>query len=491
MGARIMKTNTVSHLDPQQSVKARVRCLLEKMSLEDKIRQMGMSNSLDFSRQGRFCPALAQKFFQGFAVGALKDPRFMEPKTNAKLVNAVQRFLVNKTRLGIPALIVSECLHGHMSKGATIFPQVIGLASTWNPDLIRKMAAVAAREARAVGVTQALAPDLDLARDPRWGRVEETYGEDPYLCARFAVAYVKGLQGEGPIVDREHIIATTKHFAAHGSPEGGLNLAPVATGPRELRSLYLPPFKAAITEAGALSVMPAYSEIDGVPCSASKLLLTRILREQWGFQGHVISDFGAIPMLLNMHHTAPNLAEAGKQALTAGVDLEAPNIAAFGTKLLKLVRKGDVSMDLVDRAVSRILRAKVLTGLFENPYGDPKKAVEITNCSKHRKLARRIAQESVVLLKNAGRLLPLDRKVNSIAVIGPNADVAQLGNYSFRKEQVVSPLQGIRNAVSRRTEVVYAKGCNLFGLSKGAFPRRLMQFVAAMLPLYVSAGQAW
>ncbi|GAG48564.1 unnamed protein product, partial [marine sediment metagenome] len=234
-------------------------------------------------------------------------------------------------------------------------------------------------EARAVGVAQALAPDLDLARDPRWGRTEETYGEDPYLVSRMGVAYVKGLQGEGPSIDGQHLIATAKHYAAHGSPEAGVNLAPVAGGTRELRTAYLPPFKAVVTEAGVLCVIPAYSEYDGIPASASKLLLTRVLREEWGFRGYVFSDYGAITMLHTLHKTAHTRAEAARQALEAGMDLEAPNEECFGDRLLGLVRRGEVSVDLIDRSVARILRLKFLAGLFENPYASVDEAVKLVN----------------------------------------------------------------------------------------------------------------
>jgi len=468
------------YLDAALPAQKRAADLVGRMTIEEKVRQMTMWDSGRFLVNGRFSQRAARRFFGGLSIGALQDPR-REPRVNARTVNAVQRLLMQHTRLGIPALIVSECLHGHMSPGATVFPQAIGLGSTWNPDLVGQMAGVAAREARSVGVAQALAPDLDLARDPRWGRVEETYGEDPYLCSRMAVAYVRGIQGEGPLIDRRHVIATPKHFAAHGSPEAGVNLAPVAVGPRELRAMYLAPFKAAVVEAGALSVMPAYSEIDGVPCSCSKWLLQRILREEWGFQGYVFSDYGAVGMLHSFHHTAATLAEAGKQALDAGMDLEAPSAHAFGDRLLGLVRKGEVPVDLIDQAVYRILRLKFLAGLFENPYADPEGAARLCGCARHRRLARRIAEESIVLMKNdpapparggrgsAAGLLPLDRKIASVAVIGPNADLAQFGDYSYTKATAVTPLQGIRDAASKRTVIHHARGCGIHESAREGF----------------------
>ena len=459
---------SAQYLDSTLSVEARVRDLLGRMTIEEKVRQMSQRMIDKFLKNGRVSTKAVRDCFRGMSVGCLQDPR-IDPRGSAEAVNAVQKYLVEGTRLGIPALVISECLHGHLSGGATVFPQAIGLASTWNPALVGCMAEATAKEARAVGVAQALAPDLDLARDPRWGRVEETYGEDPYLVSRMAVAYIKAMQGQGPAIDREHLICTPKHYAAHGSPEAGVNLAPVAGGLRELRTAYLPPFKAAVCEAGALSVMPAYSEYDGIPASASRLLLTQILREEWGFQGYVFSDYGAIGMLHTFHKTARSPEEAGKQALEAGLDLEAPEDYGFGDRLLGLVAKGGVSVDLIDRAVARILRVKFLSGLFENPYADADAAPRIVNCPAHRKLARRIAQESIILLKNENNLLPLDRTIRRIAVVGPNADLAQFGDYSMTKPDAVTPVQGVREAVSRGTEVVHAPGCGMYGRCRDGF----------------------
>jgi len=456
------------YLDPRNDVDSRVRDLLARMTIEEKVRQMSTYSLAPFVRRGRVSMRSVRDFFQGRSIGSLRDLRH-DPATNARAANAVQRYLVEKTRLGIPAIIHGECLHGHMSGGATIFPQAIALASTWNTALIGRMAAVAAKEARAVGVAQALAPDLDLARDPRWGRVEETYGEDPFLVARMGVAYIKGMQGEGPRIGVRSLACTAKHYAAHGSPEGGLNLGPVAGGERELRSLYLPPFKAAVIEAGVHSIMPCYSEYDGLPAHASRFLLTRILREEWAFRGYTFSDYGAVQMLETTHHIAGGPSEAGKQALEAGLDMEALGDYGFGDRLLNLVRRGEVSLDLIDRAVARILRIKFLAGLFENPYVDPDRATRIVNQRAHRRLAREIAQEAIILLKNEGDLLPLDPGIGKVAVIGPNADAAQLGDYSVPKADAVTPLDGICRAVSRRTQVVHATGCTIYGRSRAGF----------------------
>jgi beta-glucosidase len=460
----------MEYLDSRQPVEKRVNDLLSRMTLEEKLRQINMVDIRNFvDDKGKFSEELADSFFKGMGIGVVQDPR-LEPEKNAEIVSQLQKYLKTKTRLGIPAIIVCECLHGLLSPKATIFPQAIGLAGTWNVEMMKEIASTIAKECRANGINQGLAPDLDLAREPRWGRVEETYGEDPYLCSSMGVAYIRGLQGENETVDNDHIISTIKHFTAHGSPEGGVNLSPVYAGERQLRELYLKPFEAAIKEAGALSVMPAYSEVDGIPCSASKMLLTKILRHEWNFKGYTFSDYEAINMLHNFHKTADSPEQAGKQALEAGMDLEAPGTYGFTDKLMELVRSGVVSEEAVDRAVSNILRVKFLAGLFEqDTYADPDYAKRITNCEAHRNLALKATHESIVLLKNENGLLPLDKNIDSIAVIGPNADVAQLGDYSMIKKEAVTPLQGIRNRASVNTEIYYAKGCGLYEQSKDGF----------------------
>ena len=467
-----MSNEKPKYLDPSQPIEARIKDLLGRMTLEEKFRQMGCYSTRFLCENGKFSKELADKFFNGMGIGVLEDPR-LNPEENAQLVNDIQKYLIENTRLGIQALISSECLHGFVSPGATMFPQAIGLGCTWNRELIREVAAAAAREAAACGTRQGLAPDLDLARELRWGRVEETYGEDPYLCGELGFEYVKGLQGESISIEEDKIIATVKHFAAHGSPEGGLNLSLVTAGERQLRELYLKPFKRAIVDAGALSVMPAYSEIDGIPCSASKYLLTDILRGEWNFQGYTFSDYGAIEMLHTFQKTAETLGLAGKQALEAGMDLEAPTIKGFGDELMAMVKSGDVDEKLIDQAVTRILRVKFLSGLFERPYEDVKRVSSIVNCKKHKELALKAAHESIVLLKNENNLLPLDKNIGSIAVIGPNADKVQLGDFSIMKDDGVSLLQGIKNRASKNTKVYYAKGCELYGSSKEGFEEAL------------------
>jgi beta-glucosidase len=462
------KPGAVLYRDATQPVAARVRDLLGRMTLAEKVRQMSMVKSVTLMEHGRVSPSRARELFKDIGIGELEDPRLL-PRDSAVAVNALQELLVRETRLGIPALIYGEGLHGHFSQGTTVFPQAIGLASTWDPALLRRIATCIAAEARAAGVTQGVGPVLDLALDPRWGRTEETYGEDHFLAGRLGVAFVAGLQGGKGAVGKDHVAAMLKHFAAYGASQGGLNMGVVSLGERELREVHLAPFEAAVVEAGALSVMPAYHEIDGVPCSVSELLLRQILRAEWGFQGYTFSDYSAIRMLVDFHHTADNLAEAGRLAVAAGMDMEGPRIEAFGDLLRAQVEAGQVPVRQIDEAVARILRAKFLLGLFENPYVDPDRAARVVNCAAHRRLARRAAQEAIVLLKNEGDLLPLERDLRCLAIVGPNAGVAELGDYCFAKPGAVSPLDGIRQAVSRRTRVVHAPGCGIHELSTDGF----------------------
>jgi len=390
------------------------------------------------------------------------------PREAARLANEIQRFLVEKTRLGIPAIIHEECLSGFMAKTATTFPQAIGLASTWNPKLVGEVTNLIRRQMRMVGAHQGLAPLLDVPRDPRWGRVEETFGEDPYLVAAIGVAYIRGLQGEDL---KSGVIATPKHFAGYSFSEGGRNLAPVHVGPREFREVFLYPFEAAVKLARAYSLMNAYHEVDGVPCAASRELLTDILRGEWGFEGFVVSDYWSISMLYTFHFTARNAKEAAIQALTAGVDVELPNAACYGEPLREAVEEGLIPESVVDEAVRRVLRAKLLLGLFENPYVDVYKVPESHDDEEGRRLALQAARESIVLLKNDG-ILPLNpQEVKSIAVVGPNAASTRnlIGNYGYTAHlglpydavRIVSILEGLKSRAGGSVEIRYAKGCSI------------------------------
>lgn len=456
--------------NPRLSVEQRVGDLLSRMTLEEKIAQMTClwvnrpqkNAQTDFATdRGDFSPEKAAQVMK-YGIGQLARQREQKgPRAGAIFANAAQKWLIENTRLGIPAIFHDEILHGHMARGSTSFPQPIALAGTWDPEFIEKVFTAGALETRARGSQQVLGPNLDVAREPRWGRTEETYGEDPYLVSRMAVAIVKALQGPGPAINGDHVIATAKHFAAHGQPEGGTNIAPANYSDRVLREFFLPSFKAAVTEGGIMSVMASYNEIDGVPSHANSWLLEKVLRQEWGFKGYVVSDYDGISQLDNLHHVANGKEEAARLALEAGVDIELPDPDCF-PMLLKLVREGKVSEASVDKAVTRLIRAKFLLGLFENAYVDPDRAVRVTNSREHRELAAEAARRSIVLLKNENNLLPLDRsRLRSIAVIGPNAGRVHLGGYSDDPGRGVSVLQGITEKAGNQIKVTYAEGCKI------------------------------
>ena len=464
------QTAIPDYKNPGLPVEQRVADLLSRMTLEEKVAQLTclwaerpqVGPQTDFSNdRGDFSPEKARLVMK-YGIGQIARQRERKgPREGAVFANAVQKWLIENSRLGIPAIFHDEILHGHMAQGSTSFPQPIALASSWDPDFISKVFTVAALETRARGSHQVLGPNLDVAREPRWGRTEETYGEDPYLVSRMAVAIIKALQGSGPGVDGDHIIATAKHFAAHGQPEGGTNIAPANYSERVLREFFLPSFEAAVKEAGVMSVMASYNEIDGVPSHANKWLLEKVLRQEWGFKGYVVSDYYGIPQLESLHYVAADKKEAAKLALETGVDIELPDPDCFPI-LVQLVKEGKVAEATIDRAVARNLRAKFLLGLFENPYVDPQRAVSVTNSEAHRELAAEAARRSIVLLKNENNLLPLDRnRLKSIAVIGPNADRVHLGGYSDNPGRGISVLQGITDKVGSKATVTHAVGCKI------------------------------
>jgi beta-glucosidase len=393
------------------------------------------------------------------------------PREQALIHNALQRYQMEKTRLSIPDLSFGEGLHGFMAYGGTSFPQALGLASTWDPVLVKQVFSVVGEEMGSSGVGQAFTPVLDLARDPRWGRTEETYGEDPYLGSRMGVAAIQGLQGETFLIDRRHVMATAKHFAAHGQPESGTNMAPANFSERELRESYLYAFEAAIREGRAGSVMASYNEIDGIPSHVNHWLLGKVLREEWGFPGYVTSDGHGLQMLYQTHHVAADAAEAARKALAAGVDFDLSDGSVYRT-LIQQVNEKKVPISEVDQAAGRVLATKFRLGLFENPYVDPDYAEKITNSAEHQKLAEKVAEEALVLLKNdllkndllknEGALLPLNlKKVKTIAVIGPNATDVHLGGYSRDPGRGVSVLEGIRARAGSAAKVLYAEGCKI------------------------------
>ena len=354
-----------------------------------------------------------------------------------------------------------EALHGLVAPGGTSFPQAIGLAATFDPELLEQIFTAAARQARARGVQHVLAPVIDVARDPRWGRIEETYGEDPYLVTRMGVAAIHGFQGHqaaGAPIDAQHVLATAKHFTAHGTPEGGRNTAPGNYSAHVIREVFLPPFEGAVREANVATVMASYNELDGIPSHANRWLLTDLLRSEWKFPGVVVSDYFGIAELERKHHVVATLPAAGRAALEAGVDLEVPQIEGFAT-LAADVKAGRLPIATIDQAVARVLRAKLLLGLFEHPYVDANPEGERP---AERALALRAADETLVLLKNDRNTLPLDpTRLRSLAVIGPNAAVTRLGGYSGAADHPVSVVDGLRARLGDKVKVTTAPGCGL------------------------------
>jgi len=459
----------MKYKNPRLPIEERINDLLARMTLQEKVAQLycfgrvvEMTGIL-FDDDGNLVPDKMAELLANGACQIGRPAQRTTPRQTAKITNAIQKFLTEETRLGIPALFNEEGLHGLMATGSTSFPQAIALASTWNVDLVREIFGVVAKEARARGSNYVYTPVLDLARDPRWGRVEETFGEDPYLVTRMGVAAIRGLQGEGDAIDSEHVIACAKHFAVHGQPEGGQNAAPGNISERTIREEFLPPFKAAVQEAGVGAVMASYNEIDGVPAHINHWLLQTVLRDEWGYQGFVTSDGFGVPQIIRLHHITNSIQEAAKLCLEAGVDCEVPRGVCYPT-LVEQAEAGAVSMETIDRAVSRILRAKLRLGLLDGntPYVDPDEAERITNCDEHRALALKAAQQAIILLKNDNAVLPLNAgSLKSIAVIGPNAADLHLGGYAEDPQRGTSVLDGIRQKVGDRVTVRYAEGCRI------------------------------
>ena len=450
--------STPSYRDSKLTAAERAADLLKRMTLEEKVDQLagGRRRARSFEDpEGKQIFENLQKLF--------REDSQVNARDAAVARNNAQHFMMEKTRLGIPAIFLGEALHGFMAYGSTSFPQVLGLASTWDPELVQQAFNAAGDEMASAGVSQALSPVLDLGRDPRWGRTEETYGEDPYLVGRMAVAAINGLQGTTWNIDRHHVMATMKHFAAHGQPESGTNTAPANFSERELRETFLVPFEAAVKEAHVGSAMASYNEIDGIPSHVNPWLLDRVLRQEWGFRGYVMSDGNGLQMLVETHHVAADFAEAARKALAAGVDFDLSDGSVYAT-LVDQVRDGRIPEAELDQSVKRVLEAKFRLGLFDNPYVDPDYAQKITNSPEHQQLALKVAQKSIVLLKNDNNLLPLDlQKVKTIAVIGPNAADVHLGGYSRDPGpgNQISILDGIRKRVPATVKVLYAEGCKI------------------------------
>jgi beta-glucosidase len=462
---------TPAYRDAKAPVEQRVADLLARMTLEEKVAQLvgtwqnksfiGATNPRIVDEKGVFDAAQAGVLLK-HGLGEMSRPSENRgPREMAEFTNSIQKWLKENTRLGIPILFHEECLHGNAAPKATSFPQAIALASTWDPALVQEVFTSVAAEVRAKGAQECLAPVLDLARDPRWGRTEETYGEDPYLVSRLGVAAIHGYQGSGPYLDKSHVFATAKHFAVHGQPEAGTNAAPGNYSERVIREYFLKPFEAAVREGHVATVMPSYNEIDGIPSHSNVKLLTGILRQEWGFDGVVVSDYFGIDELRKLHHVVSNKEDAARMALDAGVDMELPFPDAY-TSLIAQVKAGQIAEARVDQSVARVLRIKFLAGLFDDPYADAGVAEKITNNKEHQQLALKAAHEAIILLKNQNNLLPLEKgKYKRIAVIGPNAAELHLGGYSDNPGRGMSVLQGIKERVGSSGEVVYALGCKI------------------------------
>jgi len=468
--------------DASQPVERRVEDLLARMTLEEKAAQLitvweqkgkiqtddGSFSAQEASRN--FPNGLGQiarpsdkrgVIASNSAAGAAAGAPNRDARDTAEYVNAAQHWAVERTRLGIPILMHEESLHGYVARGATSFPQSIALASSWDPVLLERVFSVAAREMRARGATLALAPVVDVARDPRWGRIEETFGEDPYLVSEMGLAAIRGFQGTKLPLPSDKVMVTLKHLSGHGQPESGTNVGPAQISERTLRENFFPPFERAVKELPVRSVMASYNEIDGVPSHANAWLLNDVLRGEWGYQGAVVSDYFAIRELVTRHRMFGNISLAAERAIKSGVDVETPDGEAY-LHLTELVRSGRVPQALVDNAVRRMLRLKFEAGLFENSYVDAAKAEARTATPDAVALAREAAQRAVVLLKNDKGLLPLDAsKIRRLAVLGTHARDTPIGGYSDQPRHVVSVLEGLKNAAQGRFTIDYAEGVRI------------------------------
>jgi beta-glucosidase len=459
--------------DPKLPLNVRVEDLISRMSLDEKIAQTQCywSQKTKLYENGDFSYAKAKTVLP-HGLGQIARPNegnksfsttgtSFKAKETAEWTNKIQKYFVEQTRLGIPVLFHEESLHGNQATDATSFPTPLALSSSWNEDLMTEVYSNIAQEVRYRGGHEVLAPVLDITQDPRWGRSEETLGEDPYLIGRLGVKIVNAYQGNPNKIDQEHVAATLKHFGVHGQPEGGSNIGPVFADERTLRTVFFKPFETVIKEAMPLCLMPCYSEIRSEPVHGSKWLLRDLLRKDWGFNGVIVSDYEAVKHLKELHYVEPDAINAAARAFNAGVDIETPDPYGF-TELKAAIEQGKVSIATLNESVRRILTLKFKLGLFENPYSDPEKADAKVGNAQMRALALKAARQSITLLKNEGNILPLDRKkVKTVAVIGPNADKCVLGGYADEPKQRVTPLQALKEKYGSDVNFLYAEGTRL------------------------------
>jgi beta-glucosidase len=509
---------TKVYLDKDKPVSERVETLLSLMSLDEKIAQLGSLWIYEVLDKKEFSEKKADTLMKNGIgqITRLGGASNFSPSESARTANRIQKYLLEKTRLGIPAIIHEESCSGYMAKGATCFPQIIGVASTWETDLVEKMGKVIKEQMRAVGAHQALAPVLDIARDARWGRTEETFGEDPYLTSMMGLSYIRGIQDNSW---KTGVMATAKHFVGYGVSEGGMNWAPPHIPYRELREIFLKPFEVAVKEAKVAAIMPGYHELDGMPCHNSIELLNDILRDEWGFEGLIVSDYFAINMLKEYHLVSSDKEEAAIQAIRAGVDVELPSTDCYGAPLKKALEKQLIDESLIDRSVAKILKMKFLMGLFENPYIDEERAATKFDTPEQRDLAYKIACKSIVLLKNENNTLPI-RNIKSLAVIGPNANSTRniIGDYAYpchiesllemkegkqdfdtpvpdnvEMEDNFVPIKSILEVIKERVnniKVSYAKGCEVTGDLRDSFSEAIEVAKESDLAVIVVGGKS-
>ncbi|MEN9937248.1 MAG: hypothetical protein RLZZ387_3827 [Chloroflexota bacterium] len=523
-----MSDTTARYRDPSLPVTERVEDLLGRMTLDEKVGQLGCLWSTALIQKDHFdADYAASRMPHGVGqVTRIGASTGLRPRESAELMNAIQRVALERTRLGIPIFVHEESVGGYTARDATTFPHGIGLGATWNPALVQQVADVIREQMVAVGARLGLAPVLDVARDPRWGRVEETYGEDPVLCGTIGTAYVRGLQSDDL---RQGVAATGKHFLGYAMSEGGRNWNPVQMGPRELREVYAEPFAAAIRDGGLAAIMNSYASVDGEPCAGSRAILTDLLRGELGFQGAVVADYWSVPQLVRFHRVAADKGAAAALALAAGLDMELPSTDYYGAPLKAEVEAGRLPVEVVDTAVRRVLSMKFQLGLFEQPYVDADAVDSHFETPAQRALARQAAAESAVLLSNDG-VLPLKPGLKRIAVIGPGANDRRLlqGDYHYAthleiiylKEKQpaaddnligaedftpqaggayapgphytehVTPLAGLRAALGAGAELLHAKGCEVLGDDRSGFAAAVEAARAAEVAVVVVAGKS-
>ncbi len=469
------KVDQPAYLNPTVPVQRRVSDLIVRMTLKEKINQLGMKGIEGLHvKDGQVPEADLVKLFGSDSVGMIYADFNVDAATNVTRFRAANDYLRHHSRLGIPAFHSSEAIHGVLMAGGTTYPQAMAMGATWNPDLEKAVSTQIAQEASSCGVNIVLSPVLDLARDPRYGRVEECFSECPTLASAMGVAYITGAQGDDyrPGLGADKVLCQIKHFAGYSVPYNGINIGPSSIGARDMRSLHLKSFEAAIRKAHAASVMPSYNEVDGIPSHANTWLLTEVLRKEWGFEGFVGSDWGGVDFNADLHGVSTPRYR-GKMAIEAGVDVEEPSLSGFAN-FEELVAKKELEVKFIDQAVRRVLLEKFRAGLFDDKRSIDPANLKNIHTPQHIALSRRAAEESVILLKNDKNLLPLNaQSIHSVAVIGPNADQVEFGDYSWTKNNRdgITVLHGLKDSLGSDVKINYAKGCDLVGLSKDGFTK--------------------